>query len=86
LRDEVKRLCKVAPQWDGRVCVLQVTDANEQAIQLRILASSADSSSNWDLRCFVREGIITFVQQRYPESLPRLRARVEGLEGERVQG
>ena len=82
LRDEVKRLCKAAPQWDGRVCVLQVTDANEHAIQLRILASSADSSSNWDLRCFVREGIITFVQQRYPQSLPRLRARVGELDEE----
>jgi small-conductance mechanosensitive channel len=76
LRDEVKRLCKDAPQWDGRVCVLQVTDANEHAIQLRILASSADSSSNWDLRCRVREGIIAFVQQHHPESLPRMRAEL----------
>jgi hypothetical protein len=58
------------------VCVLQVTDANEQAIQLRILASSADSSSNWDLRCRVREGIIAFVQQHHPESLPRMRAEL----------
>jgi small-conductance mechanosensitive channel len=81
LREEVKRLCRAAPQWDGRVCVLQVTDANEHAIQLRILASSADSSSNWDLRCFVREGVITFVQQRYPQSLPRLRAQLGEPEG-----
>jgi small-conductance mechanosensitive channel len=78
LRAEVKRLCRAAPQWDGRVCVLQVTDANEHAMQLRILASSADSSSNWDLRCFVREGLISFVQRRYPQGLPRLRAQVEG--------
>lgn len=76
LREEVKRLCQEAPQWDGRVCVLQVTDANERAIQLRVLASSADSNSNWDLRCRVREGLIAFVQQHYPESLPRLRAEV----------
>jgi small-conductance mechanosensitive channel len=76
LRDEVKRLCKDAPQWDGRVCVLQVTDANEHAIQLRVLASSADSSSNWDLRCRVREGLIAFVQQHHPDSLPRMRAEL----------
>jgi small-conductance mechanosensitive channel len=86
LRDEVKRLCKEAPQWDGRVCVLQVTDANEQAMQLRILASSADSSSNWDLRCRVREGIIAFVQQRYPEGLPRLRAEVQETAAVGVSG
>ncbi|NUO73013.1 MAG: mechanosensitive ion channel [Frateuria sp.] len=82
LREEVKRLCKAAPQWDGRVCVLQVTDANEHAIQLRILASSADSSSNWDLRCRVREGMIAFVQQHCPESLPRVRAQVGEWGGE----
>ena len=76
LREEVRRLCKGAPQWDGRVCVLQVTDASEHAIQLRILASSADSSSNWDLRCRVREGLLAFVQQHYPESLPRMRAEL----------
>src|SRR6185312_14045361 len=27
LRAELQRLGKQAPQWDGRVCVLQVTDA-----------------------------------------------------------
>jgi small-conductance mechanosensitive channel len=81
LREEVKRLCKAAPQWDGRVCVLQVTDTNEHAVQLRVLASSADSSSNWDLRCFVREGMLAFVQRHYPDSLPRMRAELQESQG-----
>jgi len=81
LREEVKRLCKEAPQWDGRVCVLQVTDTNEHAVQLRILASSADSGSNFDLRCHVREGLLAYVQQHYPDSLPRMRAEVSGVPG-----
>ena len=81
LREEVKRLCRAAPQWDGRVCVLQVTDTNEHAMQLRILASSADSSSNWDLRCFVREGMLAFVQRHYPDSLPRMRAELRETQG-----
>jgi len=76
LREEVKRLCEEAPQWDGRVCVLQVTDTTDRTLQIRILASSADSGSNFDLRCHVREGMIAFVQQHYPESLPRVRAEV----------
>ncbi|MGN2253437.1 mechanosensitive ion channel family protein [Frateuria sp. GZRe12] len=76
LREEVKRLCKEAPQWDGRVCVLQVTDATDRTLQIRILASSADSGSNFDLRCHVREGMIAFVQQNYPDSLPRMRAEI----------
>jgi small-conductance mechanosensitive channel len=81
LREETKRLCKEAAEWDGRVCVLQVTDANEHAIQLRILASASDSGRSWDLRCRVREGLLAYVQQHYPDSLPRLRAEVSPLGG-----
>ena len=76
LRAELRRLCAATPKWDGRVCVLQVTDANEQAMQLRALVSSSDSGSNWDARCFVREGLIAFVQQHYPEALPRWRGEL----------
>ena len=36
---ELQRLCNDAPEWDRRVCVLQVTDANERAMQLRALVA-----------------------------------------------
>ena len=74
LRAEAERLCRAAPAWDQRVCVIQVTDANERAMQLRVLVSSADSGRNFDLRCKLREGLIEFVGQHYPDGLPRLRA------------
>ncbi|HEY4352518.1 MAG TPA: mechanosensitive ion channel domain-containing protein [Paraburkholderia sp.] len=74
LRDELARLVEAAPEWDGRVQVLQVTDATERAMQLRVLVSSNDSGLNWDLRCRVREGLLSFVQQHYPQYLPRARA------------
>ena len=77
LRDELKRLCGEAPEWDGRVCVLQVTDASEHAMQLRALVSASDSGRGWDLRCRVREGLIAYVQANYPEALPRWRGEVE---------
>ncbi|WP_443191967.1 mechanosensitive ion channel family protein [Pseudomonas indica] len=75
LREELKRLCAGVPElWDGRVCVLQVTDASERAMQLRVLVSSPDSSRNWDLRCHLRESLIGFVSREYPHCLPQLRA------------
>jgi small-conductance mechanosensitive channel len=77
LRDELQRLCSEAPEWDGRVCVLQVTDANEHAMQLRALVSSSDSGRGWDLRCHVREGLIAYVQANHPEALPRWRGELE---------
>lgn len=77
LREELKRLCREAPEWDGRVCVLQVTDANEHAMQLRALVSSSDSGRGWDLRCRVREGLICYVQTHHPDALPRWRGELE---------
>ncbi|AYQ88616.1 mechanosensitive ion channel family protein [Burkholderia gladioli] len=71
LRNELSRIVSAAPEWDGRVQVLQVTDATERSIQLRALVSAPDSSLAWDLRCRVREGLIAFLQAHYPDSLPR---------------
>lgn len=77
LRKELDSLCAQSPNlWDGKVCVLQVTDATEKAIQLRILVSTKDSSSNWDLRCFVREKLINFISLNYPQCLPQVRANL----------
>ncbi|CAN5409499.1 mechanosensitive ion channel [soil metagenome] len=74
LRDELDRLCRSTPLWDGRVSLLQVTEAGEHAMQLRCLVTSADSPKNWDLRCLVREGLVQFIQREFPEHLPTFRA------------
>jgi small-conductance mechanosensitive channel len=76
VRAELARLVAAAPEWDGRVQVLQVTDATERAMQLRALVSARDSSLAWDLRCRVREGLIAFIQTHYPDCLPRARAEL----------
>jgi len=74
LRREMARLCDEVPElWDKRVLGLQVIDSSERGIQLRVLASSADSSRNWDLRCYLRENLITFISCNYPHCLPQLR-------------
>jgi small-conductance mechanosensitive channel len=74
LRQELTRILAASKQWDGRVNVLQVTDARERTVEVRALASAADASLAWDLRCDVREQLVAFVQAHYPESLPRFRA------------
>ncbi|MBW8830229.1 MAG: mechanosensitive ion channel family protein [Burkholderiales bacterium] len=77
LRHEAQRLCEASPNWDRRVCAVQVTDASDRAMQVRILVSSAASGPNFDLRCELREGLIAFVQREFPLALPQLRGRVE---------
>lgn len=76
LREELARIVEAAPEWDKRVQVLQVTDMSERAMQVRVLVSSGDSGLNWDLRCRVREGLLDFVNARYPQFLPRTRAEL----------
>lgn len=78
LRREMDRLLnQVTELWDGRVKVLQVTETSEKCIQLRILVSSPDSSKNWDLRCYLRENMINFINCHYPGSLPQLRTTLQ---------
>lgn len=74
LRKELKRLCESSPFWDKKVCVLQVTDSTETALQLRVLISAENSGNAWELRVFLREKLIEFISTNYPESLPTARA------------
>lgn len=76
LRNELERICKSSPEWDGRVCVLQAVDTSERALQIRALVSAADSSRAWDLRCRVREELLAFMQKNYAHFLPRARNSV----------
>ena len=43
-------------------------------MEVRALASAADASLAWDLRCEVREQLVGFIQREHPDSLPRIRA------------
>ncbi|MEE4287269.1 MAG: mechanosensitive ion channel domain-containing protein [Mariniphaga sp.] len=78
LRNELTRLLKKTPHWDGKVNVLQVTDARERSIEIRALMSAKDSGAAWELRVFIREKLIEFLQNNYPESLPKTRVIIEG--------
>lgn len=73
LREELTRILKTTDLWDGKVNVLPVTEFTPQAMQIRALMSASDSGKLWDLRCYVREKMIDFLQQKYPQCLPKQR-------------
>jgi small-conductance mechanosensitive channel len=77
LRAELTRILEASPRWDRKVNVLQVTDSKERTIEIRALASAADASIAWDLRCEIRERLVDFLQRQYPECLPRLRGAID---------
>jgi small-conductance mechanosensitive channel len=78
LRKALKEIIEQNPLWDKRFWNLQVTDATEKTMQIRVLATSADSSKGWDLRCDIREKLIAYIQKHHPQSLPRFRAEIGG--------
>jgi small-conductance mechanosensitive channel len=77
VRKELRRIVESTPLWAGKVCVLQISDLLETTAQLRILMDARNSGDAWDLRCYVREKLIDFLQKNYPGILPRYRAELE---------
>ncbi|HTQ35921.1 MAG TPA: mechanosensitive ion channel domain-containing protein [Steroidobacteraceae bacterium] len=85
LRAQLDSLLEKSRLWDRRVKVLQVTDAREHTVQIRALVSAANAGNAWDLRCEVREGLLRFLQQEHPHSLPRMRLMHAGTAGTGTQ-
>lgn len=73
LREQLTMLLSTHPLWDKRVNVVQVTDNKDTTVEVRFLMSARNSSQAFDLRCFVREEMIAFVRENYPDALPKTR-------------
>ncbi len=77
IRTEFDRLLDNTPLWDKRVKVIQVTDAKERTVEIRALMSARNSSQAFDLRCYIRENLIKYLRDNYPESLPTQRVVID---------
>jgi len=73
VRAELTRICATDDRWDGRVCVVQVTETDQSTQQVRLLVSARNAGDLFDLRCAVRERMIGYLNDQHPQSLPRLR-------------
>jgi hypothetical protein len=78
LRAAAERIIHASPLWDRQAWVLQVTDATEHTIQVRVLASASDSGRAFDLRCEIREGMLAWINEHAPSALPVTRISTPG--------
>jgi len=78
LRKEFYRLVELSPLWDKRVKALQVTDFKERTMEVRALMSASNSAQAFDLRCYIRENLIAYVNKNYPTAFPKNRSEVVG--------
>ncbi|MGR3363874.1 MAG: mechanosensitive ion channel family protein, partial [Maritimibacter harenae] len=82
VRAKLEEIIRDSPHWDGKVVNLQVTDTDKDTIALRGLMSARTSPQAWDLRCEIREKIVAWLQETYPEALPRLRGELAMTTGD----
>ena len=77
VREKARELAEADPLWNRDVFAVQITDTTPTTIILRILVSAADAPSAFDLRCHIREDLIAFLREEYPQSLPQTRLQIE---------
>jgi small-conductance mechanosensitive channel len=73
VRKEFNEILKNSKLWNGNVSSFQVTDIKENSMELRALVSAKDASTLWDLRCEVRERLMQFIIDKYPQFLSKRR-------------
>ncbi len=76
VREKARELADADPLWNRDVFAVQVTDAQPTCIVVRILVSAQDAPSVFDLRCHMREQLLAFLRDEYPQSLPQTRVQV----------
>ena len=82
IRAKLKEVLDASRHWDRKVSVVQVTELKERTVEIRILASAASAPVAFDLRCEIRETLLTWLREEHPESLPvdRLELRTPALD------
>jgi small-conductance mechanosensitive channel len=73
VREKARELAEADPLWNKQVFAVQVTDTQPTCIVVRVLVSAPDAPSAFDLRCHMREQLIAFIRDEYPQALPQTR-------------
>jgi small-conductance mechanosensitive channel len=76
VRSKAEEIARASPLWNGQVFNCAVTDLKERTMEIRILIDASDSGRAFDLRCEMREKLMAFLQQDFPQALPRIRTEL----------
>jgi small-conductance mechanosensitive channel len=61
IRARVEQLLLATDLWDGRTWNVQMTDSDRDSVTVRVLVSAKDSGDLWDLRCYLRENLVSWL-------------------------
>ncbi|WP_404437018.1 mechanosensitive ion channel family protein [Microbacterium aerolatum] len=77
VREKFMQIIEGSDAWDRRAANVLVTGSEGGHVTVRFLMSSENSDDQWDLRCLVREQMVTWLQQEHPEALPVSRVMLD---------
>lgn len=78
VRAKAEEIAKASKLWDNNIVNTQLIELSEYTAKVRILVSAADSGKNSDLCSEMREKMIAWLREEYPEALPRRRTEAIG--------
>lgn len=73
LRSELDTILKSSNYWDGKASRLEVSNLTERSVEIRIQVSAANADDISDLRAEVREKMLEFIRENYPDQFPKVR-------------
>lgn len=79
LRTKTEEVIRNSDSWDGRNWNLVVTDTTTSTIEVRASMTARTADDIWVLRCEVREALVTWLQEKHPYALPKLRTSSESM-------
>lgn len=74
MRDELNAILAQTSLWDGDTGILQVRDATSSKLQVSILISAENASKLTDLKYYVREHMVRWIQENAPQAVPHSRS------------
>ncbi|HXD61651.1 MAG TPA: mechanosensitive ion channel domain-containing protein [Lacisediminihabitans sp.] len=69
-RTKFMEILQGSDSWDGRSASMVVVDAVGGHLSVRCTVSAEDSGALWNLRCLVREQLVTWLREEHPDALP----------------
>lgn len=75
IREKFDELVTEHPLFDGHFKSVIVSDLKSDCIEVRLAMSSTNYNDLFNLRAFIREEMIGFLQKEHPESLPSQRLK-----------
>jgi small-conductance mechanosensitive channel len=85
LRDHFNKVLAASSLWDGKTSAMQITDSTNRAVEIRFMMSAQSASAASELRYYIREQMLSYLQKEHPNSLPKVRTELSGTAGPGLQ-